>query len=71
MDTAPEFHAKAPEATVSEGPYVVARAGVESMTLRTKGVNSAKAPPHPIIVSLYNELLWYSYNIRSFLKGNM
>src|SRR6218665_391470 len=35
-------------ATVSEGlvqvPYVVARPGVEPMTLRTKGVNSTNAP---------------------------
>src|SRR6218665_3202515 len=37
----PEFHAGAPQANVSEGlaqgPYVAARAGVEPMTLRTKG----------------------------------
>src|SRR6218665_3196235 len=43
-DTVPEFHAEAPQATVSEGlaqgPYVAARAGVEPMTLRTKGVDS-------------------------------
>src|SRR6218665_897933 len=35
-DTVPEFHAEAPQATVSEGlaqgPYVVASAGVEPMT---------------------------------------
>ena len=44
----PEFHAEAPQETVSEGlaqdPYVAARAGVEPMTLRTKGVDSTKAP---------------------------
>ena len=37
MDTVLEFHAEAPQATVSkglaQGPYVVARAGVEPMTL--------------------------------------
>jgi len=39
----PEFHAEAPQATVSEGlaqgPYVEARAGVKPTTLRTIGVN--------------------------------
>jgi len=47
----PEFHAEAPQATVSKGlakgPYVAARAGVEPMTLRTKDVDSTKAPPRP------------------------
>jgi len=50
-DTVPEFHAEVPQATVKEGlaqgPYAVARAGVEPMTLRTKGVDSANAPPTP------------------------
>ena len=44
----PEFHAEAPQTTVSEGlaegPYVAARAGVEPMTLRTKDVYSTNAP---------------------------
>ena len=48
MDTVQEFHAEAPQATVSEGlalgPYVAARAGVELMTLRMKGVDYANAP---------------------------
>src|SRR6218665_2252103 len=39
-DTVPEFHAEAPQATVSEGlaqgPYVAARAGVEPTTLRLR-----------------------------------
>ena len=39
-----KFHAEAPQATVSEGlaqgPYVAARAGVEPLTLLTKGVDS-------------------------------
>jgi len=39
MDNVPGFHAEAPRATVSEGlaqgPDVVARAGVEPMTLWT------------------------------------
>ena len=49
----PEFHAETPQATMSEGlaqgPYVAARAGVKPMTLRTKGVDSTKAPPRPTI----------------------
>ena len=39
-----EFHAKAPQATASEGlaqgPYVAARAGFEPTTLQTKGDES-------------------------------
>ena len=49
----PEFHAEAQQATVSEGlaqgPYAAARAGVEPITPRTKGIDSTKAPPHPTI----------------------
>ena len=54
----PEFHSEAPQATASEGfaqgPYVAARAGVEPMTLRTKGVDSTNAPhtPHNVVVNL-------------------
>ena len=47
----PEFHAEAPQATVSEGlaqgPYVAARAGVERMTPRTKDFDSTNAHPRP------------------------
>ena len=50
----PEFNAEAPQATVSEGfaqgSYVAARAGIEPMTLRTKGVDSTNAPPCPITI---------------------
>ena len=50
-DTVLEFHAKAPQATVSEGlvhgPYVVARAGLEPATIRMKGVKSTNEPPRP------------------------
>jgi len=54
MDTVPEFHANAPQATVNEGlaqgPYVVARAGVKPMTLRTKGVNCILTDlPHKLL----------------------
>jgi len=42
---------QAPQANASEGlaqgPYVATRAGVEPMTLQTKGVDSTKAPPCP------------------------
>jgi len=55
----PEFHAEAPQATVSEGlaqgPYVASRAGVEPMRLRTKGVNSVKAPPRP---KYHGDIIW-------------
>ena len=51
-DTVSEFHAEAPQATVSEGlaqgPYVAARAEVEPMSLRTKGVDSNNGPPRPM-----------------------
>src|SRR6218665_3656226 len=47
------LHAKALQATASEGlaqgPYMVVRAGFKPMTLRSKGVVSANAPPCPII----------------------
>src|SRR6218665_3373437 len=46
-----EFHAKAPQATASEGlaqgSYVAARAGFEPTTLRTKGDESTNEPPWP------------------------
>jgi len=51
MDTVSEFHAKAPQATASEGlaqgPYVAARAGSEPTTLRMKGPESTNEPPRP------------------------
>ena len=51
-DTAPEFHAEAPQAIANEGlaqgPYVAVRAGFEPTTLRTKGVVYTNAPPRPI-----------------------
>jgi len=51
MDTVSKFHAKAPQATASEGlaegHYMAARAGVKPMTLWTKGVDSTNAPSTP------------------------
>ena len=51
MDTVSKFHAKAPQASASEGlvkgPYVAARAGFEPATLHTKGVESTNEPPRP------------------------
>jgi len=32
---------------LAQGPYVAARAGVETTTLRLKVIVSTKAPPHP------------------------
>ena len=50
-NTVLEFHAEAPQATVSEGlaqgPYVATRAGVEPTTLRMKDVDSTNGPPRP------------------------
>ena len=49
MDTVVEFNAEASQESVSEGlaqgPYMAARAGVEPMTLRTKGVDSTTHAP--------------------------
>ena len=48
-----EFHAEEPQATVTvseglaQGSFAAVRAGVEPMTLRTKGVDSTNAPPTP------------------------
>jgi len=78
MDTVPEFNTEVPQATVSkglaQGPYMAARAGIELMTLRTKGVDSTKAPPCPIIMpqikdtvriwtKLIKKLIIYAYKI--------
>ena len=47
-----EFHTEAPQATASEGLaqglYVAARAGVEPLSFRMKGVVPTHEPPHPI-----------------------
>ena len=52
--TVSEFHAKAPQATASEGlaqgPYVAARAGFELTTLRMKGDKSTNEPSCPTIM---------------------
>ena len=51
MDTVSEFHAEAPQATVSkglaQGPYVGARVGVEPTTLRLRVIDLTNAPPRP------------------------
>jgi len=51
----PEFHAEAPQASVSEGlaqgPYVAAIARVEPMSSRS--VDSTKAPPRLTILYVY------------------
>jgi len=57
MDTVSEFHAEAPQAIIAseglaQGPCVAAGAGLESMTLWTKGCESTNEPPHPTFVSL-------------------
>ena|SRR6218665_3867398 len=50
-DTVPEFHAEAHRQlqgkVLAQGPYVVARAGVEPTTLRLKVIVPTKATPRP------------------------
>src|SRR6218665_2657517 len=64
--TVPLFHAEAPHATASEGltqgPYLAARAGFKSTTLRAKGVESTNAPPHPMILCVYVCICVYVYH---------
>ena len=59
MDTVPEFHAEAQHSTASEGlaqcPYVAARAGVEPLTLPTKGADSTNAPLTPHLLSIQTD----------------
>ena len=61
-----EFHAKAPQATVSEelaqGPHVAARVGVEPMTLRTKGVDSTNAPHYHYQTTLRGAITLFPQN---------
>src|SRR6218665_477434 len=56
--TVAEFHAEAPQTTASEGltkgPYVAAKAGIEPMPLRTKGVDSTNASPTPLCMTNSN-----------------
>ena len=53
-NTVPGFPSEAPQAIVSEGlakgPYEAARAGVKSMTIWTKGVDSTNALHTPTIL---------------------
>ena len=62
-DTVPEFHDEAPQATASEGlvqgPYVSARAGFDSTTLRLEGIDSTKAPPRPTIQSFVHSFVTF------------
>jgi len=67
----PEFHAKAPQATASEGlaqgPYVVARAGIKPATLHTKGVESTNEPPQPTICIAYPCKIYIKYTNKQSL----
>ena len=51
-----KFHAKAPQVTASEGPahgpYEAAKAAFESMTIRTKGVESTNESPRPTMMTV-------------------
>jgi len=46
---------------LAQGPYVAAKAEVEPMTLRTKSVDSTKAPPRSIY---FREALIIYYYLR-------
>ena len=68
----PEFHAEAPQATVSyglaQGPYVTARAGVEPTTLRLKAIDSTNAPSrHTSVPHLIRTLSLLGPNSLCFL----
>jgi len=73
--TVPEFHAEAPQATASEGlakgPYVAARVGVELMTLRTKGVDSANAPPTPHNFCHFNNFNYRLIALNYFFRNEI
>src|SRR6218665_1808829 len=67
-----EFHAEAPQATVSEGlakgPYVAARVGFEPTTIRMKGVESNNetlyAPHLLFIYFLFINLLFVCQDVK-------
>src|SRR6218665_651491 len=65
-DTVSEFHAKATQATASEGiaqgPNMAARAGFEPATLRTKGVESTNVQP-----CLTNHIIYQYMYARKYL----
>src|SRR6218665_3763384 len=69
-DTVSEFHVEAPQATVSEeigqGHYVVARAGFELKTFRSKGFDCTNASPRPMM-TIYNTI----YSFSTLLKLNL
>ena len=64
------LHAKALQATVSEGlaqtPYAASRTGFEAATLRSKCINSTNAPPVPTTPHVYtvgDNAGWYKEHI--------
>jgi len=72
MDTVSrEFHAEAPQATVSEGlaqgPYGAARTGFEPTTLQTKDDESTNEPPRPTIYTVQRITIEYSYHLENVL----
>ena len=60
IDYVSEFHAEAPQATVSErlaqslSMYVADRARFEPTTLQSKGIDSTNAPPRPTLIDLFD-----------------
>ena len=70
-DTVLEFHAEAPQAIASEGlaqgPYMVARAGFEPTTLRTKGNESTNELPCPWLM-INSSFLWNVYSTMRWIQ---
>src|SRR6218665_594343 len=68
-DTVSEFHAKAPQTTVSEGltqhPYLAARAGLVPPTIRMKDVESTNEPPLPIVHPSLCQFIQLSFHLLS------
>ena len=63
-----EFHAEAPQATVSEGlakgTYSAARAGVEPITHRIKGFDSTNGPPRPTVDIVFVDVFRRGYGFK-------
>ena len=62
-----EFHAEAPQGTVSEGlsqgPYMAVGAGFEPTTLRSTAIDSTNDPPCPTLVCDYIHADMFLYNM--------
>src|SRR6218665_3577049 len=73
-DTVSKFHSEEPQPTgtegLAQGPYVANRAGVETMTLRTKGVKSTNRLPRPTTYT-YLRILLLMFKIESAMRTHL